>query len=128
MRPADQREEPLAGRGPQRRGCQRSGLVLLLSLLSLFLWLWPPGSFGNGARRSSRACSIQAVGSGRFGQTLGGVVRYLITGGAGFIGSHLAERLLEKGEQVVLLENLSTGSMETMRNLKGSARLQCHPG
>jgi UDP-glucose 4-epimerase len=53
-------------------------------------------------------------------------VRYLITGGAGFIGSHLAERLLEKGEQVVLLDNLSTGSMENIRHLKGTDRLEYH--
>jgi UDP-glucose 4-epimerase len=53
-------------------------------------------------------------------------VRYLITGGAGFIGSHLAERLLEKGEHVVLLDNLSTGSMENVRHLKGSDRLEYH--
>jgi len=53
-------------------------------------------------------------------------VRYLITGGAGFIGSHLAERLLEKGEQVALLDNLSTGSMENIRHLKGSDRLDYH--
>jgi UDP-glucose 4-epimerase len=53
-------------------------------------------------------------------------LRYLITGGAGFIGSHLAERLLEKGEQVVLLDNLSTGSMENIRHLKGSDRLDYH--
>ena len=53
-------------------------------------------------------------------------MRYLITGGAGFIGSHLAERLLEKGEQVVLLDNLSTGSMENVRHLKGSERLEYH--
>jgi UDP-glucose 4-epimerase len=53
-------------------------------------------------------------------------VRYLITGGAGFIGSHLAERLLEKGEQVMLLDNLSTGSMENIRHLKGSERLEYH--
>ena len=53
-------------------------------------------------------------------------MRYLITGGAGFIGSHLAERLLEKGEQVVLLDNLSTGSMENIRHLKGSDRLDYH--
>src|SRR5258705_3617764 len=126
MRPADQREEPLAGRSPQRRGCQRSGLLLFLSLLSLFLRLRPSRSPGNGSRRSSRACPIQAPGSGRFGQTLGGVVRYLITGGAGFIGSHLAERLLEKGERVVLLDNLSTGSVENIRHLKGSDRMQYH--
>jgi UDP-glucose 4-epimerase len=53
-------------------------------------------------------------------------VRYLITGGAGFIGSHLAERMLERGEQVVLLDNLSTGSMENIRHLKGSDRLEYH--
>ena len=53
-------------------------------------------------------------------------MRYLITGGAGFIGSHLAERLLEKGEQVVLLDNLSTGSMENIRHLKDSDRLDYH--
>jgi UDP-glucose 4-epimerase len=53
-------------------------------------------------------------------------VRYLITGGAGFIGSHLAERLLTQGERVVLLDNLSTGSMENIRHLKGSEHLEYH--
>jgi UDP-glucose 4-epimerase len=51
-------------------------------------------------------------------------VRYLITGGAGFIGSHLAERLLAQGDHVVLLDNLSTGSMENVRHLKGHDRLE----
>ena len=45
-------------------------------------------------------------------------MRYLITGGAGFIGSHLAERLLERGEEVLILDNLSTGSIENIRHLK----------
>jgi UDP-glucose 4-epimerase len=49
---------------------------------------------------------------------------YLITGGAGFIGSHLAERLLERGEQVLLMDNLSTGSMENIRHLKIYDRMQ----
>jgi len=53
-------------------------------------------------------------------------LRYLITGGAGFIGSHLAERLLESGERVVLLDNLSTGSMENIRHLKGFENLEYH--
>jgi len=53
-------------------------------------------------------------------------VRYLITGGAGFIGSHLAERLLERGDHVVLLDNLSTGSMENIRHLKSKERMEYH--
>ncbi len=53
-------------------------------------------------------------------------MRYLITGGAGFIGSHLAERLLDRGDCVVLLDNLSTGSMDNIRHLKSSGRMQYH--
>jgi len=53
-------------------------------------------------------------------------LRYLITGGAGFIGSHLAERLLDRGDRVVLLDNLSTGSVENIRHLKSSGRMQYH--
>jgi len=43
----------------------------------------------------------------------------LITGGAGFIGSHLSESLLEDGHQVLILDNLSTGSIENIAHLKG---------
>ena len=53
-------------------------------------------------------------------------MRYLITGGAGFIGSHLAERLLDRGDHVVLLDNLSTGSMENIRHLKANGRMDYH--
>jgi UDP-glucose 4-epimerase len=53
-------------------------------------------------------------------------LRYLITGGAGFIGSHLAERLLDRGDRVVLLDNLSTGSMDNIRHLKSSERMEYH--
>lgn len=45
-------------------------------------------------------------------------MRYLITGGAGFIGSHLADRLLQRGDQVSILDDLSTGSVENIRHLK----------
>jgi UDP-glucose 4-epimerase len=53
-------------------------------------------------------------------------LRYLITGGAGFIGSHLAERLLARGDRVVLLDNLSTGSMDNIRHLKASSQMEYH--
>lgn len=43
----------------------------------------------------------------------------LITGGAGFIGSHLAEQLLARGEEVMVLDNLSTGSFDNIRHLVG---------
>ncbi len=45
----------------------------------------------------------------------------LITGGAGFIGSHLAEALLAHGDSVFVLDNLSTGAMENIVHLKGRA-------
>jgi UDP-glucose 4-epimerase len=51
-------------------------------------------------------------------------LRYLITGGAGFIGSHLAEALLEGGHQVFVLDDLSTGSVENVRHLKARKRFQ----
>jgi UDP-glucose 4-epimerase len=43
----------------------------------------------------------------------------LITGGAGFIGSHLSEALLDGGHQVLILDNLSTGSIDNITHLKG---------
>jgi nucleoside-diphosphate-sugar epimerase len=46
-------------------------------------------------------------------------VRALITGGAGFIGSHLSEALLEAGHDVLVIDNLSTGSIDNIAHLKG---------
>jgi UDP-glucose 4-epimerase len=45
-------------------------------------------------------------------------MRVLITGGAGFIGSHLAERLLKDGNKVVVIDNLSTGSLKNIEGFK----------
>lgn len=45
-------------------------------------------------------------------------MRALITGGAGFIGSHLAERLLEDGNEVDVIDNLSTGSLKNINSIK----------
>ena len=47
-------------------------------------------------------------------------VKALITGGAGFIGSHLAERLLELGHEVLVLDNLSTGAIDNIAHLKSA--------
>lgn len=44
-------------------------------------------------------------------------MRYFITGGAGFIGSHLATRLIERGDEVLVLDDLSTGSMDNIVHL-----------
>lgn len=45
-------------------------------------------------------------------------MRVLITGGAGFIGSHLAERLINRGDEVYIIDDLSTGSIENVQHLK----------
>ena len=46
-------------------------------------------------------------------------MKALLTGGAGFVGSHLAERLLDLGHTVQVIDDLSTGSIDNIRHLKG---------
>jgi len=53
-------------------------------------------------------------------------MRNLITGGAGFIGSHLAEKLLERGEEVTVVDNLVTGSLDNIKRLKGNPKFSYH--
>lgn len=48
-------------------------------------------------------------------------MKNLITGGAGFIGSHLAEELLKRNQKVIIIDNLSTGSMENIKHLKSNS-------
>jgi nucleoside-diphosphate-sugar epimerase len=47
------------------------------------------------------------------------MAKYLVTGGAGFIGSHIAEALVERGDPVRVLDNLSTGKMENLASIAG---------
>jgi UDP-glucose 4-epimerase len=49
-------------------------------------------------------------------------MRVLITGGAGFIGSHLAEALLGRGDEVFVIDDLSTGSIDNIQHLKSNPR------
>ena len=53
-------------------------------------------------------------------------MRAFITGGAGFIGSHLSEALLDAGHEVVILDNLSTGSIRNIAHLKTRDKFSYH--
>jgi nucleoside-diphosphate-sugar epimerase len=52
--------------------------------------------------------------------------RILVTGGAGFIGSHLVDRLMERGEEVLVIDDLSSGKTENLERWFGESgtRLQ----
>jgi UDP-glucose 4-epimerase len=51
-------------------------------------------------------------------------MKAVITGGAGFIGSHLCDHLVAQGHEVIVLDDLSTGSLSNLSQLKGSARFR----
>ncbi len=55
-------------------------------------------------------------------------MKVLITGGAGFIGSHLAERHLEMGDEVSIIDNLSTSLIENIQHLQDHPSCTCHIG
>ena len=55
-------------------------------------------------------------------------MRSLITGGAGFVGSHLAEELLRRGSEVAVIDDLSTGRLENVAHLKAQPRFSCVVG
>jgi nucleoside-diphosphate-sugar epimerase len=51
-------------------------------------------------------------------------VRAIVTGGAGFVGSHLVDRLAAAGRSVLALDNFSTGRPDTLAHLAGHARVR----
>jgi UDP-glucose 4-epimerase len=51
-------------------------------------------------------------------------MRFLLTGGAGFIGSHLADHLLDRGDRVTILDDLSTGRKENLEHREGDSRFR----
>jgi len=51
--------------------------------------------------------------------------RILITGGAGFLGSHLCDRLIDEGQEVLCLDNFFTGSKNNIRHLLGNPHFEC---
>lgn len=53
---------------------------------------------------------------------------YLITGGAGFIGSHLTDALIARGDRVIVLDDLSTGRIANLEHLRGNPQLRIVPG
>ena len=52
------------------------------------------------------------------------MTRYLVTGGAGFIGSHLTRELVRQGHEVVVLDNLSTGKLANLAGVQRSPALR----
>lgn len=53
-------------------------------------------------------------------------MKVLVTGGCGFIGSHMVDRLISEGHDVVVLDNCSTGRIENLQHLKGNSNLAVH--
>ena len=50
-------------------------------------------------------------------------MNFLVTGGAGFVGSHLTDRLIADGHSVVILDNVSTGRLENLKQHKKLLRI-----
>jgi len=75
-------------------------------------------SFSSGTTNAELCAKIQCYQAFEQVTLYGEFMKILITGGAGFIGSHLAERLLADGHKVSIIDNLSTGRLENIEGFK----------
>ena len=53
-------------------------------------------------------------------------MKTLVTGGCGFIGSHMVDRLVNDGHEVIIIDNLSSGSLRNIEHHKGNPKVQFH--
>lgn len=74
----------------------------------------------NKGLEAAAGCWLRSRGRGDYGMK-----RILITGGAGFLGSHLCERLLAEGHDVLCLDNFFTGSRSNIRHLLDNPNFEC---
>ena len=95
----------LAGNPPKERAIPAGSCVRSLSVLSEFAEEWPFLRVGY----SPRECDMTTV---------------MVTGGAGFLGSHLCERLLERGNDVICLDNFFTGRKRNIAHLLGNPQFE----
>src|SRR5579871_355621 len=81
-------------------------------------------AFGR-ARRSKLVCSDLWIGTAIITSCkVGSMPSILVTGGAGFLGSHLCERLLQRGDSVLCLDNFFSGRKENVQHLIGNPRFE----
>ncbi len=80
------------------------------------------------AHRPSLSCSAGRCADGASPVAILARVRYLVTGGAGFIASHLADALVARGDEVIALDNFATGSARNVSHLEGALNFRLVTG
>ena len=108
------------------RRTRNSGFCSLSFRVALSVAVLPTAQFGESSRPLARCGPnvlqfgrlLQGFESGLRAEGMSFRMKYLVTGGAGFIGSHLATRLVQDGCDVRVLDNLSTGSLANLDHIR----------